>query len=182
MNGLKLLANTLQDMKQDKVSNYVIAGLDSYLISNGNVRLFENSRNHQDQITPHSHRFNFACLVLEGSVINRVWSETLESEGDLFESTTLRYSGEIGNHEKSRDGRAFYTYFDVKYNKGDCYAMSAQQIHSIQFSKGAKVLFLEGPQVSDTSIIIEPVVNGKVINTYENKSYMFIKLEQETSK
>ena len=175
MNGLKYLANMLQEMKQDKVSNYVIAGLDSHLISKGNVRIFENSRNHQDQITPHSHRFNFACLVLEGTVINREWFETSEEEGDFFESTTLSYDGEIGNHSKSREGRAFYAYFDTKYKAGDCYAMSAQQIHSIQFSKGAKVLFLEGPQISDTSIIIEPVVDSVVINTYENKPYMFIK-------
>ncbi len=174
MEGLKFLANMLQEMKQGKVSNYVIAGLDSHLISKGNVRMFENSRNHQDQITPHSHRFNFACLVIEGSVINREWFETSEDEGDFFESTTLSYCGKIGSHSKSREGRAFYGFFDTKYKAGECYAMSAQQIHSIQFSKGAKVLFLEGPQVFDTSIIIEPVVNGIVIPTYENKGYMFI--------
>tara|TARA_R110000851_G_C12822952_1_gene539806 strand:+ start:64 stop:603 length:540 start_codon:yes stop_codon:yes gene_type:complete len=173
MNGLKFLANMLQDMKQDKVSNYVIAGLDSYLVSNGNVRMFENSRNHQDQITPHSHRFNFACLVLEGSVINREWFETSEEEGDFFESTILHYNGKIGSHTKSKEGRSFYAYLDTKHKEGDCYAMSAQQIHSIQFSKGAKVLFLEGPQITDTSIIIEPVIDGVVIPTYENKPYMF---------
>lgn len=175
MKDLGLLNNIIQDMKCSKVSNYVIAGLDSFLLTSGNVRLFENSRDHQDQITPHSHRFNFACLVLDGHVINRIWYESQESEGDLFQSTTLHYAGEIGSHTKSKEGRAFYSSYDKKYEAGECYAMSAEQIHSIQFSRGAKVLFLEGPQVSDTSIIIEPVVNGVLINTYENKPYMFFK-------
>jgi len=51
--------------------------------------------------------------------------------------------------------------------------MKADQMHSIDFSKGAKVLFFEGPRLSDTSEIIEPVVRGEVIRTYIKQDYMF---------
>ena len=66
MKNLNKLIEILQDMKTSKVANYVIAGLDSYMLENGNIRMFENSRKHQDMITPHSHRFDFVCLVLSG--------------------------------------------------------------------------------------------------------------------
>jgi len=53
------LAEHLEKMRSDTVENYVIAGLDSHLLNNGCVRLFTNERDHQDSITPHSHRFDF---------------------------------------------------------------------------------------------------------------------------
>tara|TARA_R110000851_G_scaffold70863_1_gene157974 strand:+ start:129 stop:650 length:522 start_codon:yes stop_codon:yes gene_type:complete len=169
------LINALDAMKSSKVENYVIAGLDSYLLENGNVRLFKNSRNHQDSITPHSHRFDFTCLVLQGFVVNHVWNSCAEPDGDLFESSKLIYSGDMGDHAKSRDGRDYYNFDSTRYEAGDTYSMLAEQLHSINFSKGAIVLFFEGEQKSDESYIIEPVVSGSLIPTYESKKYMFIK-------
>lgn len=173
MRNLNKLIEILQDMKTSRVANYVIAGLDSYMLEAGNIRMFENSRNHQDQITPHSHRFDFVCLVLSGHVINKIWTECSEEEGDFFQSSMLDYSGEIGEHSKVKEGRAYYSFKDTLYLRGECYSMKADEIHSIQFSKGAKVLFFEGPEIQKTSLIIEPVVTGEVINTYENRDYMF---------
>lgn len=167
------LIEIVEKMKQSRVMNYVVAGLDSYLLSGGVVRLFECSRDHQDQITPHSHRFDFACLVLAGTVTNRIWEECTESEGDFFQSSKLTYKGDIGKHSVARGGRNWWRYTDWHYSAGDCYSMTADQVHSIQFSRGAKVLFLEGPQYSNTSLIIEPVVHGKVIPTYQKREYMF---------
>tara|TARA_R110002096_G_scaffold92501_2_gene209107 strand:+ start:303 stop:830 length:528 start_codon:yes stop_codon:yes gene_type:complete len=174
---MKKILEMIQQMQTSKVSNYVIAGLDSYLLENGNVRVFKNSRNHQDQITPHSHRFDFACLVLQGHVVNKIWSECSELEGDFFESSKLTYSGEIGVHSKSRDGRCWYKSTSKKYSVGEVYSMKAEELHSIDFGKDSVVLFFEGAQELNESYIIEPVVNGVVIPTYEKKSYMFIKDE-----
>ena len=54
-----------------------------------------------------------------------------------------------------------------------CFISVIRTIHSINFSKGAKVLFFEEPSCSNKSYIIEPIVNGEVIRTYVNKDYMF---------
>jgi len=170
---MKAIENILTQMKGETVSNYVIAGLDSHLIAHGKIRYFENARDHQDQITPHSHRFDFTCLVVAGQVANKVWAECGEFDGDLFESSTLQYMGEIGEHTTKREGRNFWRYSTFKYRIGQCYSMKADEVHSIQFGKGAKVLFFEGPEISDTSLIIEPVVNGEVIRTYRKLEYMF---------
>lgn len=172
------IINIVEEMKSHRVANYAIAGLDSYLLEKGKVRLFKNSRDHQDQLTPHSHRFDFTCLVLQGHVINRVWVEGSTS-ADQFQMSQLTYDGEIGEHTKKVGDVVNYRYMDTKYEQGNMYSMSADQIHSITFSKGAIVLFFEGPQLTDTSKIIEPVVDGRVIPTYEKKDYMFIKAHKD---
>ena len=172
------LIQQLDQMKSSPIRNYVIAGLDSFLISNGKVRYFENSRQHQDSITPHSHRFDFSCIVLAGSVRNRVWSECRESEGDFFQSSTLKYAGEVGEHSVTPEGRGFWKYKETIYDVGDCYSMDSSEVHSIIFSRGAKVLFFEGENKSNESVIIEPVVRGEVIRTYQKLEYMFKRDEQ----
>ncbi len=172
---MQKILNIIEQMKSSKVANYVIAGLDSYLLENGNVRIFENSRNHQDQITPHSHRFNFTCLVLRGQVTNKIWTECKEENGDLFQESLITYQGEIGSHKKEVAGHLWYQVNEYIYNVGQTYSMTHDQMHSIDFSKYAVVLFFEGPSISNTSLIIEPIVDNRVIRTFENKDYMFIK-------
>lgn len=171
---MQKVIDVVQKMKTNAVRNYVIAGLDSYLLGDGVIRYFECSRNHQDSITPHSHRFDFACIVLAGSVRNRLWSECAPNCGDFFESSLLTYRGDIGEHEIRRDGRDHWSYKDSIYEVGESYSMKHDEVHSIQFSRGAKVLFLEGPQLTSESLIIEPVVNGEVIRTYQKLDYMFL--------
>lgn len=168
----------LQQMKSDTVTNYVIAGLDSSLITKGCVRLFENSRNHLDSITPHSHRFDFVCLVLEGWVENTLWEET-DLRADEFQLSTLIYKGTIGEHTKIANNVDRFMSTTTRYDKGEYYSMGSSQIHSIQFSRGAKVLFFEGPEKSKESVIIEPFVGGQVIPTFENKPYMFGKSDDQ---
>ena len=171
---MKRLMPVIDDMKSDKVNNYVIAGLSSSLLDNGLVRVFENTRNHQDTITPHSHRFNFACLVLEGFVVNRRWiKQTNEKDGDKYLMSKLIYKGKIGKHTTQAIEEGYWSFVDNKYSAGQSYSMLAEEVHSISFSKGAKVLFFEGPQIQDCSFIIEPLVDGERIRTYESKSYMF---------
>jgi len=173
---MKDLISIMDEMKHNQVGNYVIAGLDSYMIGGDNkgcVRFFENSRNQQDAITPHSHRFNFTCLVVKGWVRNRIWSATTEEDSDFFEVSELYYGGEIGSHDKQFIERSFWKYSDKEFAQREVYSMKASEVHSIIFSKGAKVLFFEGPSVSEKSIILEPVVRGEVIPTFVKPEWMF---------
>jgi len=173
---MKDLMSIIEEMKHNQVGNYVIAGLDSFMVGGdgkGCVRFFENSRNQQDCITPHSHRFNFTCLVLEGHVRNRIWHETTEYAGDLFAVSELLYGGEIGLHEKKVIEHSHWDYRDQVFQEGEIYSMQANEVHSIIFSKGAKVLFFEGPSDSDKSIILEPVVRGEVIPAFVKPEWMF---------
>ena len=171
--GLQPLLDFAEAMKSDPVRNYVIAGLDSYLLGGSSIRYFECSRDHQDSITPHSHRFDFACIVLSGHVRNRIWEPSSDSRGDCFQSSSLVYQGAIGEHNILPISAGYWRFTEVEYWPGDSYSMTSEQIHSIHFSRGAKVLFLEGPQRTNESLIIEPVVNGEVIRTYFKLHYMF---------
>ena len=160
-------------MRSSTVKNYVIPGLNSSLLEKGKVRLFECSRDHQEAINPHSHRFNFSCYVLSGSVINRIWSK--DRAGDLFMLSELEYCGEIGSHKKSQIDTGYYSFSDTQYLSGEWYSMNSTEIHSIFFSKGATVLFFEGAEVSNKSLIIEPFINDKVVSAFHVSDWMFEK-------
>ncbi len=103
----------LKAMTHNKINNYVIPGLSSSLIGNtsrhGCARIFECSRDHREIITPHSHRFDFQALVLQGEVHNEIWTETSTVEGDLYACTDLVYNGEIGDYRKCESRTARYS-------------------------------------------------------------------------
>lgn len=174
---VEILRNACEEIKSDKVSNYVIAGLDSYLLGKGKVRLFKNSRNHQDSITPHSHRYSVTSIVLQGHVENHIWEACNKHNkqcGDLFQKSVIKPKAEaFSGFTKEEAGRDFYTKVTKIYSAGEVYFMDANTIHSINFSKGAIVLIIEGREVAESSVVLEPVVNGEVIKTLENKDYMF---------
>jgi hypothetical protein len=169
----------LLQMAHSPLENYVIPGLTSKLIGApspyGTVRLFECSRDHQESITPHSHRFDLQCWVLKGKVRNRIWTEVgyANESGDMYCATTMRYDGSVGKYQREDGISGRWVYGDYLYAAGDWYAMKADEVHSIYFSKGAKVLFFEGPMLEETSIILEPVVNGEVIPTMKVEPWMF---------
>jgi hypothetical protein len=168
----------LLSMRHSTVENYVVPGLTSSLIGNpsasGTVRLFECSRNHQEVITPHSHRFDFECHVLEGTVTNRVW--TPDSRGDEHQTIRLDYKGKIGEHKKYPQDIRRWSYGTNFYQKGDSYSMTCDEVHSIWFSRDTKVLFLEGATKREFSIALEPVVNGVLIETMQVQPWMFRKV------
>lgn len=166
----------IETMKHSPVSNYGgIPGVTSWLIGepgkHGLVRLMECSRDHQEPITPHSHRFDFHCMVLAGSVRNLIWLESVR--GDEFRSTTLRYGGEVGKYERETGGVKRWAICTKNYQAGDEYGMKSNEVHSIFFAKGTSVLFFEGPQVSDSSIILEPFVDGEALPTFKVEPWMF---------
>ena len=140
----KSLVRILEDMSTDKISNYVIAGLDSSLLGNGCVRYFENSRDHQDQITPHSHRFDFCCLVLNGKVENTIWTTPDNEDSDEFVVSELSYCGEVGVHDVENLRTQRYAPQSSSYYTGDVYQMLHSEIHSIKFSRVQRYCFLKG--------------------------------------
>ena len=168
----------LQKMKHSPIGNYGgIPGLTSWLIGTpgpqGLVRLMECSRKHEEPIIPHSHRFDFHCQVLAGEVGNVIWERDIYGTSDEFQQTTMRYAGRPGAYDAvaSEVGRWIAT--RKTYTVNDEYSMTADQVHSIFFSRGAAVLFFEGPTVTDTSIILEPFVNGEVVPTFKVEPWMF---------
>jgi hypothetical protein len=136
------------------------------------LRFLECSRDHQENVTPHSHRFDFQCWVLAGEVRNRVWTKGY-SKGDRYSLSVLSYSGECGKYEKATAGNDTYFYTDATYPAGSWYSMRAGEIHSIYFARGTEVLFFEGPSLSDSSVILEPCIDGDTIPTFEVKPWMF---------
>lgn len=167
----------LDKMKHSPVRNYAIPGLTSWLIGapteHGCVRLFECSREHHEPITLHSHRFDFECHVLAGHVRNVLWTPFAEGKGDRFMETCLIYRGGIGHYDTEKNGIDTYQGSSYLYKAGSNYSMKADEIHSIYFSRGAKVLFFEGPTITDSSIILEPYVDGEVIPTFKVEPWMF---------
>ena len=167
----------LRAMRHSPVRNYVVPGLTSWLIGNpspaGTMRLFECSRDHQENITPHSHRFDFQCWVLAGAVRNRVWRESHFGEGDLFLCSSLNYDGGIGEYRRQAGGVSRYVYTDTVYEVDQWYSMKADEIHSINFARGTEVLFFEGPTTTNESEMLEPFVDGVAVPTFEVKPWMF---------
>jgi len=168
----------LRQMRSGRVGNYVIPGLTSWVIGakhdGGCVRMFYCEREHQEPITPHSHRFDFQCLVLRGRVTNRKWTFVYGQRGDLFAKSALVFS-DMGKYEKRAPVVGRYEFADEVFKEGEWYSMKAHEIHSIFFGAQTEVLFFEGPSTTDTSVILEPYVDNEVIPTFEVRPWMFKK-------
>ena len=184
----KELLEHLKSMRHSPAHNYVIPGLTSWLIGNphpemGCVRMFSMSRLHEENIVPHSHRFDFRCVVLKGRVVNHIWqpAPTFEEDGtdeaDWYVKKEITYSGTLGTHDTRQAGVGTYIRRISYYNEGDEYSMKAEEFHSIRFDKGTEVLFFEGVNRLKTSFILEPMVNGEAIPLFKTEPWMFDKRE-----
>lgn len=178
-----MLIAGIEPMLNNKLGNYIVPGLDSAMVGDqdllGKVRLFDTSeRATRDEITPHSHRFDFVCLVLRGCVKNAVYWPDATGEQWCVSSIT-QVCGKEGlnsyTHVREEEPTRFRRE-DTLYSVGNVYGMRHDQIHSIEFWKGTKVLFFEGPQITDTSHMIEPWVRGKVVPTFRTEPWMFERL------
>lgn len=180
---MMLPLHMVQEMKHSPVQNYVLPGLTSWLIGapseKGCVRLFENEIETMEFITPHSHRFNFQCLVLEGWVENCVWrNEPNADHGELYIRTIVQArEGGLGTYLVHDPDEAPRRYVREKntYTAGEMYGMGYAAIHSIRFSKGAKVLFFEGPKITGGTMVLEPWVQGERVPTFRVDPWMFKK-------
>jgi hypothetical protein len=154
-------------MAHSTLRNYIAPGLTSYLIGgegHGKVRLFHSDRD----------RFDFTCLVLKGSATNILFQRQWGNDGDLYAPGTLKRRAEFGDYEYV-PGEKAETFIEkaYTYGVGETYSMKANQIHSIRFARGSEVLFFEGPEVADSSIVLEPWSNGKRIPTFVTQPWMF---------
>lgn len=173
----------LLDMGYDSLHNYIVPGLVSTLIAedphaSSKVRLFRNTRTQDQHITPHGHRFDLACMVLQGTVENTIYATIPYSHGgtsytDEFAVSRIRYLGTPGRYDRDDAGFNHYARTTSLYQPGQWYFMDYTAIHSIKFSKDALVLVFEGDSKTDETFILEPVVNGKAIRTFNVEDWMF---------
>jgi hypothetical protein len=177
------LRNAVWRMANSEIRHYIAPGLSSYLVGGqdrGKVRLFRSDRETREWITPHSHRFDFTCLVLRGWATNilltRAWGA---DHADRYCAGTLkRKPGAFGEYEFV-PGTATSEYLETSktYHEGDVYSMTHNEIHTIRFSRDAMVLFFEGPELVDESLVLEPWSNGKRVPTFGTQPWMFERAE-----
>jgi hypothetical protein len=181
-----LLFTTLRKMLYNRLDNYIIPGLSSELVGGvdgSKVRLFTATREARDWITPHSHRFEFAALVLKGVVHQTLFTPPIPGagQGDQWcRSTIDQVCGADGirqyNHTRETEP-TWWVQRTWDYEAQQVYRMEPDQIHSIVFEKGTQVLMFEGPQVTSTSVMLEPWVNGKIVPTFRTEPWMFEKVQ-----
>lgn len=167
----------LRAMANNPLGNYAgIPGLTSSLLGgpgpgHGSVRMFDCSRFHRESLVPHSHRFDVLCLVLRGYVVNHIWTER---PGDSFVATEYTYMGAPGYLQPGQVSEpASYAAVGTRYDAGEFYSMKAAEIHSIEFSRDACVLFFEGPQVTSEVTVLEPFVDGRKVPTFQVQPWMY---------
>jgi hypothetical protein len=174
----------LLDMGYDSLHNYIVPGLVSTLIgedphASAKIRLFRNTRTQDEFITPHSHRFDLACMVLQGVVENTIFSgvpyagHTSDSYSDEYQVSRLIYEGNPGKYDKADTVVQRFSRCASTYRTGQWYFLKFDEIHSIKFSKDAMVLVFEGDSKTDTTVILEPRVNGETIRTFKVEDWMF---------
>jgi hypothetical protein len=170
VSGILDHVDVLLKMGNSPIRNYVIPGVTSALLgapaADGSVvRLFESAREQVESVTPHSHRYGFAAVVLRGWVDNVIWRQAWAHDADFYVETPLRFGGASGAYTRgeSLEPKRFAR-TETRYEPGESYSMAAHEIHSIWFSRGAVVLMFEGPHVADESVILEPWVDGEVIS------------------
>jgi len=168
----------LVSMRHSPLRNYIVPGLTSWLIMDngtaGKIRLFESSRNQQEFITPHSHRFDFSACVIRGHVHNTLWTPS-EQFGDEYVVTNSTYLGQPGEYEKQSKVVARFVDSTICYDDGEWYSMKHNEIHSIKFSRDAVVLFFENRAITTTTQVLEPFVNGQHVPTMKVEPWMFKK-------
>ena len=173
-------------MQNAVVHNYIAPGLDSYLLNKNDckVRLFEMTKNQEFYISPHNHRFDFACCVLRGSVIHHLYREGLGIVKELAElgnsvNAYAVYEYVSPGFDKATEykhkllGYEIYERETQHYSAGDWYGLRSHQFHSIEFTQGSRVLFLEGANQKATSEFLEPIVNGKIIPYFSVPDWMY---------
>lgn len=180
---LTLQVEVLNAMRSNLIPNYIVPGLESYLVGKENckVRMFQMTRDQEFHVSPHSHRFDFFSIVIRGSVRNHIYVPLLDDPAnDWVPPNGFLY--QVSEYIPAREGRpyqcsaikqAYFERYTIKYSEREAYGMRSSQYHSIEFSKDAVVLFFEGPAKHEVSNFLEPVVSGKVIPTFTVPEWMY---------
>lgn len=182
----ELLLKAIEPMLTSRLRNYIVPGLTSELVGDGDrcgkVRLFTATRAATDFITPHSHRFHFTALVLAGLVKNTLFQGDGASAAseEWCASTITRVCGANGiekfEHNRSADPVPWVRE-TAAYGPGQAYRMMDYEIHSVQFARGTKVLLFEGPPTTTRSVMLEPWCDGAVVPTFKVEPWMFLRDE-----
>lgn len=171
-------------LKHSPIHNYVLPGLTSWMLkasseNSGSVRMFESSRETQEFITPHSHRYGLHCEVLEGWVKNTIWTPVAHHgaarQADEWMLCSLKYGGEPGRYDLEHLRSVRFSGSTSTYSKGENYSMRNSEIHSIQFSRDAVVVITETSCMTDTTQILLPMAYGKVVPTFQVQPWMYNK-------
>lgn len=172
--------NFFAAFKDSTIGNYVVPGLESVLLGKSNgftVRMFHMTEHQMIHITPHSHRFNLLSYVLEGEVEHHVYDIVVsEAVTNLkaFRLAVMEQKGQLGNYDTELYSNGLFRRYESKYEAGGSYFLNAEEYHSVIFSKGAKVLIIEGPEVA-TSKVLVPLVENTVCSTLFTADWMFKK-------
>lgn len=158
------------------LENYILPGLRSVLLAThhdgGKTRVFEMEREQEAYVTAHDHRYSFSCCVLSGRVVNRLYSVREALHKDMASHALLPYSQASHSLDGERARWVVADYSDQAYVEGDWYGMKADQFHSITFSKGARVLFLEGREEKKESWCLLPYSAGRICSTFAWHDWM----------
>jgi hypothetical protein len=167
--------SVIRSMRSNRVPNYIAPGLVSHLIGQVDckVRLFEQTRDQEFYVSPHNHRFDFACYVLCGRVMNHIY--TPGDTGSEYQCSRYVPAPNFGTtgYETVPLDTGLYERSTDRYVEGDWYHMKKHEYHSIEFVRGTHVLFFEGAAQDKTSNFLEPVINGKVIPTFTVTDWMY---------
>jgi hypothetical protein len=189
VNNVDYLIEQLHEMRHNDTKNYIAPGLTSSLIGGhpsgerGLVRMFIAERDTREQwVTPHNHRFDFVCLVLQGKVTQfmyyrdeqQIWPGMKAGPRQPYAVTKLFGTHDAGyGLEDPMTGPVFYRIVETLYGEGDTYRMKHDEFHSIRFSEDAMVLFFEGPKLDNPVFILEPWVDGERVPTFKTEPWMF---------
>src|SRR5262245_48239263 len=99
-------------------------------------------------ITPHDHRYGFQCYVLEGRVQNTMYHVTpceFSASARWARLGYDRHTRKLYGEPQLMAGHMVTT----EFNAGQWYSMRAKDFHSIAFSQGTRVLFVEGTPTNE---------------------------------
>lgn len=162
------------------ISNYIAPGLESISLGQSNgfhVRMFHMTAHQMMHITPHSHRFNLLSFVLEGQVEHHVYekvSDGYENRPVAYNLAILSQKGKLGEYETEIYSNGMFRRYEAVYKTGGSYFLNADEYHSVIFSRGAKVLIVEGPEVNEPKVLV-PLVKNAVCSTLFTADWMFKK-------
>lgn len=161
----------IADTAHNRVSNYVVPGLDSVLLENSKTRLFEATRTQQAFVTPHTHRYNLFSVVLQGWATNTIYEPA--TCGERFAKSSI--GAEEFEYEPDTIGKiGFYNPETKTHRQGESFYLTYNQIHTIEFSKDALVLIVESPEIKTPQFILQPVNHkGDILDIFTVKDWMF---------
>lgn len=159
------------------LENYVLAGLRSTLLgetaAGGKLQLFEMLRVQEADIVPHDHRYDFQCFVLDGEVEHLCYELERVYHPPQAAWAVCEYDPDI--HSVNDETPRAYTRGTVvkkTHGAGSWYGLKHDQFHAVRFSAGARVLFIEGPEVQPFSHVLLPYQDGRVCNTFVWRTWM----------